>query len=136
VHVDTAGHLLPKSLRRPPPRQRIQFRLWIPIAVAALAVIYMAVIALNWPFKEQALIEALQERSLRTVAIGHFYRTYFPPGCTAEDVRFLHRKQAVKEQSKGATIPDSKRCPSCDVPRSPSLSPSWCRLLNRQRRQR
>ena len=67
------------------------------LAVAALAVIYIAVIAANWPFTQQAVIDALQERSLRTVTIGHFSRTYFPPGCTAEDIRFLHRKHKEKQ---------------------------------------
>lgn len=61
------------------------------------AIIYIAVIAMNWPFTERALIDALQERSVRTVTIGRFYRTYFPPGCTAEDIRFLHRLHKEKE---------------------------------------
>jgi hypothetical protein len=61
------------------------------------AIIYVAVIAMNWPFTRQALINALQERSARIVTVGHFYRTYFPPGCTAEDIRFLHRVHKEKE---------------------------------------
>jgi hypothetical protein len=76
-----------------------KLRWWIgaSLAVAILAVIYTAVIAANWPFTQQAVIEALQERSLRTVTIGHFSRSYFPPGCTAEDIRFLHRKHKEKQ---------------------------------------
>lgn len=67
------------------------------LAVAALVIIYIAVIAANWPFTQQRVIDSLQERSLRTVTIGHFSRTYFPPGCTAEDIRFLHRKRKEKQ---------------------------------------
>ncbi len=88
---------LPQSVKRPQYRRRMWWALWIPTAVAALAIVYMAVIAMNWPFTQQAVIDALQERSLRTVTIGHFYRTYFPPGCTAEDIRFLHRKHKEKQ---------------------------------------
>jgi hypothetical protein len=76
-----------------------KFRWWMgtSLAVAALVIIYIAVIAANWPFTQQAVIDALQDRSLRTVTIGHFSRTYFPPGCTAEDIRFLHRKRKEKQ---------------------------------------
>ncbi len=80
--------------RRKPQKRWIR---WLPVLLAAAAAIYAGIIALNWPFTEQALIDALQERSLRTVTIGQFKRTYFPPGCTAEDIRFLHRKHKEKE---------------------------------------
>ena len=77
----------------------LKFRRWMgaALAVAALAIIYLAVIVANWPFRQQAVIDELQDRSLRTVTIGHFSRTYFPPGCTAEDIRFLHRKHKEKQ---------------------------------------
>jgi hypothetical protein len=48
--------------------------------------------ALNWPFTRQRLIDALQESSVRSVTIGSFRQTWFPPGCVAETVNFLHRK--------------------------------------------
>jgi hypothetical protein len=88
-----------RSQNTPPVWQGRRFRwwMWASLAVAALAVIYLAVIAANWPFTQQAVIDALQDRSLRTVTIGHFSRTYFPPGCTAEDIRFLHRKHKEKQ---------------------------------------
>jgi hypothetical protein len=57
---------------------------------------YLTVLLLNWPFNQQGLIDVLQQRSVRSVTIGRFYPTYFPPGCVAEDIRFLHRKQKNK----------------------------------------
>lgn len=57
--------------------------------VSVLVGAYAAIIAINWPFKEAALIEVLHKRSLRPVFIGRFHRTYFPPGCVAEGIRFL-----------------------------------------------
>jgi AsmA-like C-terminal region len=51
---------------------------------------YLIFIALNWPFKEQSVINVLQEASLRTVKIGSFHKTFFPPGCVAEQVQFQH----------------------------------------------
>jgi hypothetical protein len=79
-----------------PPRRRIWWKVWIPAVVIAGIAVYIAVIAMNWPFTQQAVIDVLQQRSLRTVTIGRFDRTYFPPGCIAEDVRFLHRKHKDK----------------------------------------
>ncbi|MGA8026911.1 MAG: AsmA-like C-terminal region-containing protein [Bryobacteraceae bacterium] len=69
----------------------------VPSAVVfVLAIVYIIVIALNWPFTKQALIDVLQERSVRSVTIARFYRTYFLPGCVAEDISFLHRKHKNK----------------------------------------
>jgi AsmA-like C-terminal region len=68
-------------------------------AVAAVVVLGFAGCAYllaNWPFAEQRLIDALQESSVRTVTIGSFHRTYFPPGCVAQDIRFLHRQDKSK----------------------------------------
>lgn len=92
----TALQSPPQSIKQPPYAHRIRWARWIAVAIGALLAIYIAVIAMNWPFTEQAVIDALQNRSLRTVTIGHFYRTYFPPGCTAEDIRFLHRQHKEK----------------------------------------
>ncbi len=47
----------------------------------------------NWPFREQAVIKALQDRFARQVEIRGFRLTYFPPGCVATGVSFLHRKR-------------------------------------------
>lgn len=70
--------------------------LWIGAVVSACICAYAVIIALHWPFEKQKIIDALQERSARTVTIGRFTRTYFPPGCIAEDIRFLHRKHKEK----------------------------------------
>ena len=45
----------------------------------------------NWPFTRQAVTAALQDRFARTVEIRSFRTTYFPPGCVAEGISFLHR---------------------------------------------
>jgi hypothetical protein len=52
---------------------------------------YLIFIGLNWPFAEQSLIDVLQQATLRTVTIGSFRKTFFPPGCVAERVQFQHR---------------------------------------------
>lgn len=61
------------------------------LIAAALLATECIVLALNWPFKKQDLVDVLQARSARTVTIDRFYRTYFPPGCVAEGIRFLHK---------------------------------------------
>jgi hypothetical protein len=63
---------------------------------ATLIGIALLVLAYNWPFKEQALKDVLQERSVRSVTVDHFRVTYFPPGCIAEGVKFLRRKHKDK----------------------------------------
>ena len=44
----------------------------------------------KWPFTLQAITSALQQRTERTVEIGSFRQTFFPPGCVAGNIRFLH----------------------------------------------
>jgi hypothetical protein len=63
------------------------------IGLAVLAFVSISLLALNWPFTKQAVIDALQESSVRSVTIDRFYRTYWPPGCVAEGISFLRRKQ-------------------------------------------
>jgi hypothetical protein len=58
--------------------------------------IYAIIFTLYWPFTEQNLIDVLQERSLRSVTIGRFQRTYFPPGCVVEQISFLRIKHKEK----------------------------------------
>lgn len=96
VQTNAAVESLAQTALRPR-RRKIPWKVWIPTGVTAGAILYLAAIAMNWPFTQQALIDVLQERSLRTVTVGRFYRTYFPPGCTAEDIRFLHRKHKEKQ---------------------------------------
>jgi hypothetical protein len=67
---------------------------WSLTVAALVAVIFGGVTILlirNWPFTQQAVTKALQDRFARTVEIRSFRRTYFPPGCIAEEIRFLHR---------------------------------------------
>ncbi len=66
------------------------------VALAAFLIAYGIFLAVDWPFKEQALIDVLQERFARPVVIDRFQRTYLPPGCVAEGIKFLHRKHKDK----------------------------------------
>ncbi len=50
----------------------------------------------HWPFTRESVLDALQEGSSRTVKIDRFQMTYFPPGCIAEGISFLHRKHKEK----------------------------------------
>src|SRR5579871_6360394 len=68
------------------------------IAIAAVVIVLglaasLILLARNWPFSEAAVIQALQDRFARQVQIGAFHKTFFPPGCVAEGVHFLHRKR-------------------------------------------
>jgi hypothetical protein len=55
-------------------------------------IVYAALLILHWPFTEKAVTEALEQASGRRVQIGTFSKTYFPPGCTAQGIRFLRHK--------------------------------------------
>jgi hypothetical protein len=70
-------------------------RRWI-LASAAIVGIGFAVtavlLALNWPFTQAAVTKTLQDRFARQVQVRKFRSTYFPPGCVAEGIEFLHRK--------------------------------------------
>ena len=74
-------------------RRRIPKWLWIPGAIFAGAlVVGIVVLALNWPFTQAAITKALEEASGRQVQIRTFSSSYFPPGCTAQGIRFLRHK--------------------------------------------
>lgn len=62
------------------------------MAFIALA-ISLTLLIKNWPFTEQSVKAALQDRFARQVEIRSFRRTYFPPGCVAEGVTFLHHQR-------------------------------------------
>ncbi len=70
-------------------------RWWLIIAASLIVIagIVLIVLACNWPYTQQAVAKALQDRFARTVQIRSFRKTYFPPGCVAEGVSFLHRKR-------------------------------------------
>jgi hypothetical protein len=52
----------------------------------------IVVLAIHWPFTQDAITKALEEASGRIVQIRTFSNSYFPPGCTAEGIRFLRHK--------------------------------------------
>lgn len=80
-----------------PTRPKALFVLAIALAViAATFLVYLIILAVNWPFTKQALIDVLQEGSLRTVTIQRFRSTVFPPGCVAEGIAFEHLKHKDK----------------------------------------
>jgi len=53
--------------------------------------IWLVLLVKNWPFTQRAVVQALEDRFSRPVEVQSFRRTYFPPGCVAEGVSFLHR---------------------------------------------
>src|ERR1039458_7858268 len=57
--------------------------------VIAVAIVLLAT---HWPFTEKAITQALEAASGRPVQIRTFSKTYFPPGCIAEGIRFLRHK--------------------------------------------
>lgn len=83
----------------PPAQVGVKWRWWkwTSAALLVLTLGYFVIVAWNWPFKQQTMMNALERRTLSTVTIGRFARTYFPPGCTAEDIRFLHREHKEKQ---------------------------------------
>jgi hypothetical protein len=74
-------------------RHKVPSWLWVAGAVfiGGLAV-GIVVLAMHWPFTQDAITKALEEASGRPVQIRTFSNSYFPPGCTAEGIRFLRHK--------------------------------------------
>ena len=71
-------------------------RRWVLVSTAVVAVAAASgpiLLALNWPFTQAAVTGALQDRFARDVKIRKFRSTFFPPGCVAEGIDFLHRKR-------------------------------------------
>jgi AsmA-like protein len=74
----------------------ISARRWILVSAAIVAIgvaVAAILLALNWPFTQAAVTKTLQDRFARQVQVRKFRSTYFPPGCVAEGVEFLHRKR-------------------------------------------
>jgi hypothetical protein len=69
---------------------------WFLIGLA-LAIVVVAIsgilLSRNWPFTEQAVKQALQDRFARQVEIRSFRMTYLPVGCVVDGVSFLHRNR-------------------------------------------
>jgi len=67
--------------------------LWIGATILLALLAVGVVIALaHWPFTPENVRKALEEASGRPVQIRTFSTSYFPPGCTAEGIRFLRHK--------------------------------------------
>jgi AsmA-like C-terminal region len=69
---------------------------WILLVVTVFfvaAAVWLVLLIRDWPFTEQAVMQALKDRFARQVQIRSFRPTYFPPGGVAEGVSFLHRKR-------------------------------------------
>jgi hypothetical protein len=74
------------------PRISVRKSLWIAGAIILTVIVTLFILlATHWPFTRAAISSALEEASGRPVQIGAFTKTYFPPGCSAEGIRFLHR---------------------------------------------
>jgi hypothetical protein len=85
-----------RSARNGALRRWIFQRRWILVSVAVVAVGVASaaiLLTLNWPFTETAVTKALEDRFARDVTIRKFRSTYFPPGCVAEGIEFLHRER-------------------------------------------
>jgi hypothetical protein len=66
---------------------------WLRIAgfcFLGLIVAAIVMLAIHWPFSRDAVQKALESATSRPVEIGAFHSSYFPPGCTAENIRVLH----------------------------------------------
>ena len=81
-------------IERPPATtHRHHIPLWLRIVglcVLAALTVAIVLLATHWPFTKDAMTRALQAATSRPVRIGAFHKSYFPPGCLAEDVRILH----------------------------------------------
>lgn len=61
------------------------------LCVLGLLIAAVVVLAFAWPFRREAVIQALADEISSTVTAGSFRQTYFPrPGCVLEQVKFQH----------------------------------------------
>jgi hypothetical protein len=89
--------------------------------VVVLIVIAAAIVLKrNWPFTEEKVASLMEQRTERQVLIGHFTTSYFPPGCTVENIRFLHHK-------------DKQKPPIMTVQKL-LIRTTWAQLISRQKR--
>lgn len=82
------------SQTQKPRRQRRRW-VWVllPCLLIGIPAFYAIIFYIYWPFTKQDVVNVLQERSLRSVTLDRFHTTYFPPGCVAEGIKFLHIKR-------------------------------------------
>jgi hypothetical protein len=81
-------------IERPPAARRHKHHIprWLRIlgfCLFGLIVAGVVVLATHWPFSRDAITRALEKATGRPVEIGAFHSSYFPPGCTAENIRVL-----------------------------------------------
>jgi hypothetical protein len=81
-------------IERPPAAtRRHHIPVWLRVlGICVLVVLALGIVllALHWPFSQEAMTRALQEATSRPVRIGKFHSSYFPPGCMAENIQVLH----------------------------------------------
>jgi hypothetical protein len=77
-----------------PGNRVLRRRILVAASVIAIGILGVAIVlSLNWPFTQAAVTKALQDRFARDVKIRNFHKTFFPPGCVAQGVEFLHRRR-------------------------------------------
>ena len=81
------------SSSKPRSRSRTQFArkklMAAGVIVTALLVLVLVLIAARWPFRQSAVVSALEEAGGGKVEIGSFRQVYFPsPGCISERVTY------------------------------------------------
>jgi hypothetical protein len=64
----------------------------------------------HWPFTQQAIVNAIQEKFSSAVELRSFHRTYFTPGCVVEELTLrrnsdrnappIRKLEAAREQRK------------------------------------
>jgi hypothetical protein len=114
------------TLAAAPPRIRNRRTLIVAASILLAVVAAFVVLALKWPFTEGSVRETLEHRFARQVVIHGFHQTWFPPGCIAEDVEFLHRKnrnmpplisvkKLIVRGSYAGLLPFNKHIPKVEV---------------------
>ncbi len=67
------------------------FWLWFTrsaIVLLALLGAALIILAIGWPFTREATVRSLEQVSFSEVKLGHFQKTFFPPGYIAQDLTF------------------------------------------------
>src|SRR5579859_1147630 len=83
---------LPEQKSTRVPAQKFR---WILLGVSILAVVFLIIMAVKWPFTREAMTKRLERASSAQVEMRGFHSTYFPfPGCVAEDVLFRQKSSA------------------------------------------
>jgi len=78
------------------PRATIPKKIWIPVlALVALIGAGAVFLAVRFPFTRKEVTKAVGEATAQSVQIRTFRKTYFPPGCVAEDLTLMHGKHRL-----------------------------------------